>query len=520
MCVGLLPAERVTRAKARGDRERARPLRRDDRPRRDRRRVRAREPGARRGRRREAPVRADRRPVHGQEADRGLARARRGRARRVAAGLRRRRARLRRSPRWRATAPASTSTSTACRCARTEMEPWEIMISESQERMVAVVRPGAARARSRRSATAGSSTARGDRRGHGHGRAARASSTARSSARSRRALLTDECPRYEVEPSRAAERRPRAASIPVEPRAASAGSSSSTTTSSARAPCAGPGSTPPCCGCGRRCAGSPSRSTGRRSASATRAGRARWPCSRPRATSPAPAASRSRSPTASTSATRRSPRSPGSSPRRSRASPQAAEALGIPVVSGNVSLYNETDGRAIPPTPVVGCVGLVPDVREVPRGWRAGDASLARDSLAAGVPTLASLRRRSSALGAKRAARLLSLAHDVARRRRSPQRARARRATLVSGLEADVRGVPSRGAGHGAIVLACAVGGAATLPRRDGLARARDGATDVRRLRHPRARPRRRAAHLLRPLRAPAPRPGVGRDRRLRPAAA
>jgi phosphoribosylformylglycinamidine synthase len=53
---------------------------------------------------------------------------------------------------------------------------------------------------------------------------------------------------------------------------------------------------------------------------------------------------------------------------------ETAEALGVPVVSGNVSLYNETDGRAIPPTPVVGCVGLVPDVREVPRGWRAGDA--------------------------------------------------------------------------------------------------------------------------------------------------
>jgi phosphoribosylformylglycinamidine synthase len=38
----------------------------------------------------------------------------------------------------------------------------------------------------------------------------------------------------------------------------------------------------------------------------------------------------------------------------------ACEALGIPVVSGNVSLYNETDGVAIHPTPVVGCVGLVP----------------------------------------------------------------------------------------------------------------------------------------------------------------
>jgi phosphoribosylformylglycinamidine synthase len=52
---------------------------------------------------------------------------------------------------------------------------------------------------------------------------------------------------------------------------------------------------------------------------------------------------------------------------------EAAEALGIPIVSGNVSLYNETDGRAIPPTPVVGCVGLVRDVREVPRGWKPGD---------------------------------------------------------------------------------------------------------------------------------------------------
>jgi phosphoribosylformylglycinamidine synthase II len=52
---------------------------------------------------------------------------------------------------------------------------------------------------------------------------------------------------------------------------------------------------------------------------------------------------------------------------------QAAEALGIPVVSGNVSLYNDTDGQSIPPTPVVGCVGLVPDVRRVPQGWRRGD---------------------------------------------------------------------------------------------------------------------------------------------------
>ena len=55
---------------------------------------------------------------------------------------------------------------------------------------------------------------------------------------------------------------------------------------------------------------------------------------------------------------------------------QAAEALGIPVVSGNVSLYNDADGASIPPTPVVGCVGLVPDVRRVPAHWQRGDAVL------------------------------------------------------------------------------------------------------------------------------------------------
>ena len=42
----------------------------------------------------------------------------------------------------------------------------------------------------------------------------------------------------------------------------------------------------------------------------------------------------------------------------------ACLALGVPVVSGNVSFYNETDGRAIPPTPTVGMVGLLEDVEK------------------------------------------------------------------------------------------------------------------------------------------------------------
>ena len=55
----------------------------------------------------------------------------------------------------------------------------------------------------------------------------------------------------------------------------------------------------------------------------------------------------------------------------------ACHALDVPIVSGNVSLYNETNGRAIHPTPVVGAVGLVEDVRRVPKGWREGDVIFA-----------------------------------------------------------------------------------------------------------------------------------------------
>src|SRR5215203_3392797 len=42
---------------------------------------------------------------------------------------------------------------------------------------------------------------------------------------------------------------------------------------------------------------------------------------------------------------------------------EACSALETPVVSGNVSFYNETEGRGILPTPVIGMVGLIEDVR-------------------------------------------------------------------------------------------------------------------------------------------------------------
>jgi phosphoribosylformylglycinamidine synthase len=50
----------------------------------------------------------------------------------------------------------------------------------------------------------------------------------------------------------------------------------------------------------------------------------------------------------------------------------ACLALDFPVVSGNVSLYNETDGAGIPPTPTIGAVGLLDDYAR-----RADYASLA-----------------------------------------------------------------------------------------------------------------------------------------------
>lgn len=53
----------------------------------------------------------------------------------------------------------------------------------------------------------------------------------------------------------------------------------------------------------------------------------------------------------------------------------ACEALCCPVVSGNVSLYNETKSGAILPTPVVGTVGLIPSSGDfLPSGaWEEGD---------------------------------------------------------------------------------------------------------------------------------------------------
>jgi phosphoribosylformylglycinamidine synthase len=54
---------------------------------------------------------------------------------------------------------------------------------------------------------------------------------------------------------------------------------------------------------------------------------------------------------------------------------EAARALDFPIVSGNVSLYNETQGSGIPPTPAIGGVGVIADVALAAKtGLASGDA--------------------------------------------------------------------------------------------------------------------------------------------------
>jgi phosphoribosylformylglycinamidine synthase len=152
---------------------------------------------------------------------------------------------------------------------------------------------------------------------------------------------------------------------------------------------------------------------------------------------------------------------------------EACEALRVPIVSGNVSLYNETDGRAIDPTPVVGCVGLLEDVRAVPGGWSAGEVillagaspvSLAGSEFQAhygevgGRPAELDLAAEAALVDFLRlAAPLCSLVHDVSLGGLAVALAEA---AIHSGLGAEVE-LPDDprawfGEGGGQAVLACA----------------------------------------------------------------
>src|SRR5919107_6433634 len=114
---------------------------------------------------------------------------------------------------------------------------------------------------------------------------------------------------------------------------------------------------------------------------------------------------------------------------------EACEVFGTPVVSGNVSLYNETDRGPIYPTPTVGMVGVMKDVNQhaTPGFKREGDvvvvigglpgASLAGSEYLEVVhgkvlgrppfPDLASEKRVSGLVRRLVAAGIVDTAHDI-----------------------------------------------------------------------------------------------------------
>jgi phosphoribosylformylglycinamidine synthase len=57
---------------------------------------------------------------------------------------------------------------------------------------------------------------------------------------------------------------------------------------------------------------------------------------------------------------------------------EVCRALGTPVTGGNVSFYNETEGKGIYPTPVIGMLGVIEDARHTTTQWfkEEGDAIL------------------------------------------------------------------------------------------------------------------------------------------------
>ena len=281
-----------------------------------------------------------------------------------------------------------------------DMEPWEIMISESQERMVAIVAPerlaeveAVIDRWELHRAVIGEVTETGELRALWHDDVA-GTIPAR--------FLTEDCPRYAVEreprepqrrgPAAARCRRPLPCCSSCSARTRSARGRSSraaTTSSSSRAPCAGRVSTQPCCACDRRTAASRSRSTARGASARSTRSRAALPrFSKQRATSPAPGGEPLGFTDCLNFGNPEKPEIGWELAESIEGMAQACEALSLPIVSGNVSLYNDTDGRSIHPTPVVGCVGLVPDVRRVPGTWKAGDAIMLAS---AGTPALPGL---------------------------------------------------------------------------------------------------------------------------------
>ncbi|MEE2691674.1 MAG: phosphoribosylformylglycinamidine synthase subunit PurL [Pseudomonadota bacterium] len=167
---------------------------------------------------------------------------------------------------------------------------------------------------------------------------------------------------------------------------------------------------------------------------------------------------------------------------------EACGALDYPVISGNVSLYNETNGQAIPPTPAIGGVGVLEDATKTIRigGAEAGDELIAigvtrgwlgqtlymrelfgREDGAPPPVDLAAERRNGEAVRKLIAEGLVTACHDVSD---GGLLVAAAEMALTSGEGLDLRTpVKARraafwfGEDQGRYLIACAPGAADTL---------------------------------------------------------
>ena len=270
----------------------------------------------------------------------------------------------------------------------TGMTPYEIMLSESQERMLLVVKRGREPEVERifdkwdlHAVRIGEVTADGRLRVKDRGTTGRRHSEPRAHRRSARVPPADV--RARVFEGRAAARSGALSlvavaltampccwgSSPRRPSPRSAGRIGSTTTWSAPTRSTFRGSVPAWSGSkgptGRlRC-----RSTA--TAATVTSIRGAGPCSRSpkrRATSPARAPVRSAATNCLNFGNPERPAIMWQFAQAVEGIGEACRALGVPITGGNVSLYNETDGNAVYPTPVIGVVGLLEHADRVVSG--------------------------------------------------------------------------------------------------------------------------------------------------------
>ena len=153
---------------------------------------------------------------------------------------------------------------------------------------------------------------------------------------------------------------------------------------------------------------------------------------------------------------------------------EACKALDFPVVSGNVSLYNETNGRAILPTPTIGGVGVIDDfTKSATIAFKAADEAILLIGETAGLARPVALSARDLRARGGRAAAGRS-------RRRAPQR-RSRARADPRGLATAVHDVSDGGLLVALAEMAMASGIGAELERAAASPRTPSGSARTRR---------------------------------------